>query len=291
MEKNKMSPVFITGMQRSGTTLLRLALNRLDNLYIPFESDFLAVAAKHAIKECTLNPQQVVEDLLEDKLSKKANFLRPSNKTINNSRTIADVISAFYAYNASLVNKSRWGIKTPGYLTKIHEIVGLFPDCKIVAILRDPRDIFLSQKGISWGARDPIKFAYLWNLNSKCLKLVSCILPKQILIVKYEELVSDFKSTLEKICIFIKEPICEDLFDFNKAHLDMPFESIQWHKNSIRKPDKNKIGRWKTELDKYESHVLSEICKEDLHLFGYSTDYIRLNVYEKVVGKARLLKG
>ncbi|NIQ52190.1 MAG: sulfotransferase, partial [Gammaproteobacteria bacterium] len=46
--------------------------------------------------------------------------------------------------------KSRWGDKSPGYLTKLPLLRRMFPEAKFVNIIRDGRDVFLSVKRLGW---------------------------------------------------------------------------------------------------------------------------------------------
>jgi len=131
------APVFIGGMFKSGTSLLRAMLGRHSRLFAGLETQWLAEAARVS------NPserrawlerlaiffdvpyprlQQAVDDALqvEATLDQVMNFLRRRD------------------------GKARWVEKTPYNVAKIDCILSYWSSAKVIHVVRDPRDVYAS---------------------------------------------------------------------------------------------------------------------------------------------------
>lgn len=124
---------------------------------------------------------------------------------------------------------------------------------KLIIVLRDPRDTFVSFKGRDWSPKEKeyslnlLKSVYSYWLMKKEK------LSKEIYLeLKFEDIVTNFSQTYNKLCHFVNiSPIADILtktnFDFQKAH----------------------IGRWKLELSMEEQEDLNNYFSELLVLLGY----------------------
>src|SRR3546814_17783449 len=63
-------------------------------------------------------------------------------------RDYRDFVDAIFRCYADAQGKPRWGDKTPFYTPDIDIIRRVFPDAKIVHLVRDGRDVVLSQRSI-----------------------------------------------------------------------------------------------------------------------------------------------
>jgi hypothetical protein len=109
------APVIVLGVRRSGTTLLRVMLDRHPVLAVPDESYFVPQLARR--HRTPVDPVAFVDDLrrlptlVEWGLSPDAVAarLRPGLAT-------GDAIAAVFAAYAAANGKPRWGDKTPLYM-------------------------------------------------------------------------------------------------------------------------------------------------------------------------------
>lgn len=86
--------------------------------------------------------------------------------------------------------------KSPSHIRKCHEIFRLFPDCKFVAIMREPRDVVASfkRRGVPAGVG-----INNWNMAYRSL-LRWQRAGHPILSIRFEKLIEDPVSTLSTVC-------------------------------------------------------------------------------------------
>src|SRR6478672_7956226 len=104
-------PMIVLGVGRSGTTLLRVMLDRSSQIAIPYEWG--------------ISPEDV----------------RPR---LHEGMTTGEAIAAVFEVYAQHEGKPRWGDKTPLYMQHLPLLERLFPDGLWVHLVRDGRDAALS---------------------------------------------------------------------------------------------------------------------------------------------------
>ncbi|WP_416306683.1 sulfotransferase family protein [Neptunicella sp. SCSIO 80796] len=282
-------PIFIVGVQRSGTTFLRLLLNRHPDIYIPFETNFLYILKLSENTDFSDLSQKkaLMKRILEEPLTAKGDIQFSDFERLDDVSNATQMIDMLFEENCQKAGKVRWGVKTPHYVLKMHQIMQLYPNARIIALVRDPRDIFLSQKGISWGIKDPVRMANAWNLAEYSIEMIRTLFPDNIKTVRYEDLIRNTEGMVKEICDFVQCDFQPSLLNFDNNPQTMPTDSVQWHQKSMQKPDVNKIYAWKTKLNKYEKAVFANMSGELLKKWGYEADKVRFNVVEKVIKKIR----
>ena len=163
------APLFVLGVRRSGTTLLRVMLDRSSKIALPDESYFVPqLADRHRGR---VDVDAFVDDLRRvgtvrewevDPDDVRAR-LRPAMST-------GEAIGAVYETYAAARGKARWGDKTPMYMQHLRLLERLFPEALYVHLVRDGRDAAASflqmPAGIvteSWGhPRSVADFACQW---------------------------------------------------------------------------------------------------------------------------------
>ncbi len=118
--------LFILGVRRSGTTLLRVMLGRNSRIAIPDESYFIPqLAARH---RGIVDPVAFEDDLR--RLSTVRDWgVRPAEvrARLRPGATVAEGIAAVFEAYAAHQGKPRWGDKTPMYMGYLPLLERLFP--------------------------------------------------------------------------------------------------------------------------------------------------------------------
>jgi hypothetical protein len=262
---------FVVGCGRSGTTILRLMLNAHPTLAVPPESHFLRRAAR---KPGTTTPESLLERALgstrfadwgvDPEAVRAAASQRPP-------RTLAEATDLVFSAYASAHGKSRWGDKTPPYVTCIDGLASMLPDARFVHLIRDGRDVALSFSSVSFGPRDdPVAQAHYWRRRVGAGRRSGAQLgPDRYLEVRYEDLVDDPERELRRVCSFV------DL-DFDAAMLRyqqtvgeaLPDERRVHHANAD-KPISRNIRDWRTSMPTEQRAWFEAVAGDLLAELGY----------------------
>ncbi|WP_299114843.1 sulfotransferase [uncultured Winogradskyella sp.] len=269
----KTSPFFIVGVQRSGTTLLRLLLNSHSEIAVPEEASFLKpLLKKKWIKDpiCGEKLEKMVNYLRKNEQFKLWNFDRePLLQEIENKSqvTIKEVMEIMYSSYASHESKSIWGDKSL-FFSKMELIFQMFPKAKFIHIVRDGRDVFNSWRKMDQSMSNPSVMALDWGLKTYLVEKSMQNIPKEnLLLIRYEDLLNNPKQTLESICKFINVGFEDKMLRFHqtsnkyigKHHSDLIFKAI----------DNSNIKKWERLLTSKEKRIYQIISGRYLKKYGY----------------------
>ena len=205
-------PVFVTGMPRSGTKLLRNLLNNHSQLSIPVqESHLIPFIIRNFGSDYDFNQAGNLEKLVTAFRETKFFFSYPEKADKVNAdliRQSASVLSwsSFFEYIFRLYAEKEdhsfriWGDKTPGYIVQFELFVKIFPGARFVHIVRDPRDYALSVKN-AWG-RSMYRAADRWNETMAMVDKMNTS-KENYLEITYEDLLESPEAILTRICHFL----------------------------------------------------------------------------------------
>lgn len=163
--------VFIVGVSRSGTTLLRKTLNRSDRIAISNENHFLGhLLAREGVRFKLrqfgdLNHDDNVRclvDYIYDGGLEGSSWLRGMSKQwhwiiktvdrkdflqrlLQSDRSEAALFTVMMQVYADRKGKPIMGEKTPSHVRYVPTLLQWFPEGKVIHMLRDPRAIYVSE--------------------------------------------------------------------------------------------------------------------------------------------------
>lgn len=257
---------------RSGTTLLRGILNASNQIYIPHESEFIARAYSFYH-----NKQNFSEDdykkfvKLFVKTSQKNGWGMTNEYLISYLKervpqSFADVNSVIYeAYlDQQGLENLQWGIKAPVLIASIERILKVFPEAKIVHVVRDGRDVSLSYRKVreneksKFGPKGIFAAALYWIDG---LRRVEELYNSPIYELQYENLLSRPAVEVEKLCTFLGigyDCSMHEKYQHSNTNKNLILEK---HKQTIH--SKIDIGIDSTNIKKY----LANMSKTDRSIF------------------------
>ena len=276
-------PIFVVGCDRSGTTLLSLILSQSPDLYVTLESGFIPDLYEN-------------RDDYGDFTSAKSRwyFIRDLQKTKATSKTIAfdifgisdteaerllnqaapcsyaDAINALFGKTAHLHDKSRWGNKTPKYVLHLSLLNELFPESKIIHVIRDPRDVAASILKAGWTSTIK-ETALYWDKRVRAGIEGRSFGEDRYYELKYESLLKNPGKKISEICNWLN-------IDFDKKYIedykeDGSRSSIVKHEelfDLIGKPiDPSRAYAWKKKMSKADVAEIEQINKELIEHLGY----------------------
>lgn len=249
------SPIFVTGYQRSGTTLLGNLLDRHSRLGIFVESSFIPRYAFEQVLYWPLgrpeNSRRLARAIASEP-SAIANGLRyrPGAVEAVRTPTYAGLLDALMADWARSRGRARWGDKSPGYITKFHVLDRLFPAARYVHIIRDGRDVWLSLKRLQW-ATDVVAVARDWQHSLRqARRYAHRSLGNRYLEVRYEQLLERPETVLREVLEFLQERFESTMLVKHEVPSDNP-ALHGWPK--VHGPiDPSNVQKWRTQLPLHE---------------------------------------
>lgn len=205
-------PLFIVGLPRSGTKLIRDLLNQNPRLGIPVsETHFLPYwVDKFGFRPNFNNPDAFAAFYNEfcrtpffENMARRGMELSPAwlqeTADLTSWSSIIEAILRYYAPK----NKPDiiWGDKTPGYVTHLELLNNIFTNARFLHIIRDPRDYALSVNR-AWG-----KHLYLaadvWQRTVQQARQSAVPLTHRYLEIYYEKLLANPEAELKLVCSFL----------------------------------------------------------------------------------------
>jgi protein-tyrosine sulfotransferase len=244
------SPIFVGGLYRSGTTLMRQILNNHPHIACGRESK--------------LFQDNQLERIYTDLRSIWPTLLSPRYEfdphTVD--QAMAWLIHSIFLPYSQQQGKPRWAEKTPNNILFIDTLFTWFPTAQFIHMIRDPRDALCSirEKAVekkppyifrepSWATMTPkyvaaewchrINYGLAWRERSDRYREV-----------RYEELVSQPEAALRSLFAFLGEPWAASVLE-NKRIFD------------------TSVGRWRSELSATEVAEIEAVAGETMRALGY----------------------
>lgn len=274
-------PVFIVGCGRSGTTLLRVLLNRHSNIAIPGETWFFPEldARRDHVRSLAASEsgwrQVVAEHVCGFATFAELGVDRAAVRSLLQETDITewpDVVAVANRAYARSFGKPRWGDKTPGYVRHLPLIRDLYPEAVVLNMVRDGRDVAVSFLEMPFGPTTVMDAAAWWTADV-CVgrRLGPELFGDRYMEVRYEELVSRPEALLEEICDLLGEPFEAAMMDQDGASGPHRLEEHWWHELTEKPITEQRIGRWREELTSVDAHVFELESGGLLKDLGYDT--------------------
>jgi hypothetical protein len=279
---------FIVGAGRSGTTLLRLMLDRHPELAIPPETHFVP----SLIQGWRSHPDPrrfFLDTVIGNRLW---NDFYLSQSTLSAAILempafdLAAALRVFYRLYAERFGKPRWGDKTPVYVGSMGAIQGFLPEARFIHLIRDGRDVAESNRGLWFGPKSVEEAAERWVETIVSARRQASSLA-HYLEIRYEDLVLHPEPTLKAICGFLDlswDPAMLEYHEGAEGRLSelrhnvaapnggrtvTGEERVGIHRLTATPPDASRIGRWRTEMPVEDRRVFESIAGSTLHELGY----------------------
>lgn len=271
-------PFFIGGDGRSGTTLLSIML----------DSHPLMVC----IPELHFNgAQNLGRDTVEGRNDRflvrcaRAGFpqtavLAGIHKMLerpgwegNKFRERCDVIRQMADAAVMRDAKECWGLKIMKEITRPGRYLKVFPDAKFLCMVRDPRDVYASQKQWpTWGYTSPS------DASEGFLKVTSSFRAwcdenhGRGMFVRYETLVDQPTETMSKVLEFLGLPWSTRVLQHTEFGHALTASNVgHYSKDQVRKPvNDSAIGRYRQDLTEAEIDTINRQCSEEMDRWRYA---------------------
>lgn len=271
-------PIFLVGMPRSGTKLLRGLLVEHSRVSIPpIETEFLPYWVQKWHRFGDLSEYSQFKKVYRSMMSlpyflymQQRDNLIPEKTWFKLCPTFspAGVFEALLRHDAEIEFESPniWGDKSPSYISHLPLLKALFPRARFIHITRDVRDYCLSIKK-AWG-KNMIRAAQRWTDCIHKIRQDSSEFRDDYLEIKYEQLIETPEHCLKQICAFL-----EIEFEPKMLHLSQPPENIGDTKNESKIVGQNK-EKYLRSMKPSTRRRIEAIAAPILESSGYTVIYV-----------------
>ncbi len=262
-------PIIIFGAPRSGTTLLRTLLNAHPAIAAGPEAPWLA---EHQPRSAL----GLARYLAEDPHGWTANFGGDREEALGAVRALVDHLMGAYVRRKG---KRRWAHKTPNDILHIEPMLELFPDARIIWLLRGGLDVAMStaitaehRRGVSplyekqvklgpgvAAPNTPVAAALRWGLWNHRVR--RALAGRSHLLVRFEDLVRAPEPALRALCAFIGEDFDPAMLEYDAAQHDLP--AWEWGSADVRHHgsiDARRAGRAQRDLTELQVRALAPLA-------------------------------
>jgi protein-tyrosine sulfotransferase len=260
------NPIFIGGVPRSGTTLLRVILDTHPGIHCGTE-----LRVVQALTALWSSADRTAQPVLTDAYGVDSEHLR---------RIFADLVLSFLepAWRAS--GKRRVAEKTPFNVLVFPELRRLFPESPLVHIIRDVRDVVASrlERDREAAGSEPLDGVAIARIRAQewtaAMEIRRQMLAAEDLArgyfeVRYEQLVQSPQEVLEPLFAFLGERFDPGVLAFHDVPRNVA-GSEEWSAAAVRRPlYESSCGRWRHSLSAGEHAVVMEVAGRELQALGY----------------------
>lgn len=259
--------------------MVRLMLDAHPNIAIPFETNFIP---KFFFRLSGFEPLANHNNLLrlltqiqQDDFVRRGELASLGVDNVLSSvrePTFPALVDSLFRLHAENQGKRRWGDKTPGTEIYINLLGQMFPQARILHVIRDGRDVAISRLH-AWGNPPLIKIAHDWANRVAIGRTMGRVLGVRYREVRYEDVVTETERTLRSICRWLQEPFDPGMLEYHRfANAKLPPESIQYHRSSISPPDPGKLYIWRHRMSVYDRAIFQTIAGSLLWSLGYEVE-------------------
>jgi hypothetical protein len=289
-------PLFVVGMPRSGTKLLRDLLNGHSQIGIPAaETEFLPDWCRRWPEFGDLSDRATFQRFY-DRMQKSAYFvyLREEQRYETDPQRwyeacagwgVAEVFEALIREDAHcpLGSTRIWGDKSPSYIAQVPLLDRLWPSARVVHIVRDVRDYALSIHH-AWG-KDMLRAAQRWvDRVEQVAQEGAALGPHRFQELRYEDLLTDPAVALDKLSGFLDIP-----FEPSMTKLQRASENKGDAKGEIGIKADNS-GKFGARMEPGLRRAIEAIAAPTLARYGYegvpSTPASRVPAWRMMAGQA-----
>jgi len=278
----------VVGMNRSGTTLLRMMLDAHPDLTIPPETHFVPDMIK-AAKADGSTPESVLEAMKEHR--EWGDFEISDAEMLGKFRALPKLrpgpaVRSFYEIYAERQGKPRYGEKTPTYVQKMKLIQRALPEARFCHVIRDGRDVALSVLDRTVRDLTAGDVAKRWQKKVRKAQEDSPQL-EHYMEIRYEDLILDTEPILRSVCEFFELEWHDELLTYHERSADrlqemaraLPGDGkakelsverrMKTHEMTTKPPSADRVQRWRKQMTEEQRLQFEEVAGDLLTELGY----------------------
>lgn len=269
-----LSPIFVMGCPRSGTTLISQILNTHSRIAIYHETNYYLLLRPELPYYGDLNKPSNLRRLVADGMEivgtqgVKPPDLEEFLEALV-APTFEGVLATLLYLHARQEGKVRGGEKTPQHFLYLPEIQEKFPESPVVFLIRDPRDAVLSMRN---SFRQTLEgAAQEWNEAFLSCSRAS----RPVYKVRYEDFVDQPEQSTQALCRFLGEAYEPTMLRFSEQLptllRNLPAPLRGWLSGPVVTTS---VGTFR-EMPRRDIELVEAICAEGMAAMRYSFTTLR----------------
>jgi hypothetical protein len=255
---------FIVGCPRSGTTMVQQALNRHSQVVIPPETKFFFSFLGHSRKGQACHVRRLNTDLGIDLPTPKARV-----HATDEGRAFYEDMARRYVGRLGKEGVTCFGEKTPEHTGHLPRIRQLFPDAKVLVLVRDGRDVALSLSKTPWASPNLYVNFLVWLYYSWVLRQARAEAGSNLCFARYEDVVAAPEKEMSRILQFLELPYESAVTQGWGNREGIPEREYAWKEKALEKITTERVHAFQRELDDRQIAVLERLGRDALPAQGY----------------------
>lgn len=285
--------IFVVGNSRSGTTMLGRVLGLHGEVHTFGELHFLEQLV--GTEEFAANrpwPRQKALKMMERLLTRardgffarfsEGQYESDARRILDQAPSLGpkDLYAVFMRSEAQRVGRRIPCEQTPRYIFSAREILRAYPNAKVINMIRDPRDVLVSQRS-KWkrrflgGSSIPMREAirawtnyHPWLVSRlwvSCADYAASIKEEHFVSIRFEDLLSQPEREVRHLCEFIG-------IEFDSDMLNAPQVGSSTGRDAPEKKglNKDRVGGWKRSgIPEDVRQTCEWVCQDRMRFFGY----------------------
>jgi hypothetical protein len=282
------APVIFLGIPRSGTTMLGQLANTYLDIGAANEGQFEVFLDRAIADDAQLQDDaffdRILNGLVEDEYFSLVFLNRVSKDELRSrieqhieTRSLNGIAMAVLKMTAEHMQLPRPGHEDPQLIDHLPALLRVFPDCRIVHTIRDPRDVALSILKFPWGANNVTVAADHWARRVGELRQLGGQLgTKRYFELTYEQLLVKARRTMGCLMTFATGKIDAERLDQYVAETEI-------------NPRRNNSKKWATAFSKRDLERIEGCAAEQMTAVGYelATDAPPVSTLTRRIWKLR----
>lgn len=309
------SPIFIVGYIHTGTSLLKEILEQDPSLFSSTgETHIFHQLEKIRREYPDLSRESVIREFVMYVLKviylgpRRANWMETGHTladfglTEAQFETIVDgvkgqrdhgrVFGMVFDYLTRFAGKERWFDKTPAHLYYLDQILAIWPDARVIEMVRDPRAALASKKSRrseEWAAREKERGVYLgrdvaydplldsisWRAAVHTGEDARRRYPDNILTVRYEDLVTYPVETMQRICDFTGLAYSPDMLNVRLVNSTTQTEGENGGITTAA------VEKWRNKLSPEEVSLIQSVVGKEMKRLNYKPAAVSMGARAK----------
>jgi hypothetical protein len=268
-------PFFIVGSDRSGTTLLRLILDRSGPSIPPetmFITDFAGARLRGGLEQHDAAVELTRRVWNHPRVALWGLDGEPDlpPEGLSHDEAFRWAVEQPYLAYMRREGKDWWADKTPPHIDHIELLAAIFPGATFVEPVRDGRDVSLSITGLPFGGNNAWTTARRW---AHCIREGVAARerrPDDVLLVRYEDLVAHPEREVRRVSEFLDIEYDEDMLHVERTDMNkLQPDQLAWFSNLWAGINQSAVGKWRKKMSPRQQRIFLAAAGPELALHGY----------------------